>query len=184
MADQPLGPPARRVQTSSPPSPTPSRTTGVDPGRLHLEVTESALIDDLATSIERLDQLKTLGVHIDIDDFGTGYSSLAYLKRLPIDTLKIDQSFTDGLGTDPHDTSIVHAIISLGPRPRPGPHGRGRRDRDAAGRAATTSAATWRQGFHWSRPLPPTICSPGSGTTIADDRPSRCGSRLVVPIPR
>ncbi len=127
---------------------------GLRPGCLHLEVTESALIDDLATSIERLTALKDLGVHIDIDDFGTGYSSLSYLKRLPIDTLKIDRSFTDGLGTDPHDTTIVNAIISLGRA----------LDLDliAEGVETTTQLAELQrlgcrlaQGFHWSRPLPP-----------------------------
>ena len=108
----------------------------IDPSHLHLEVTESVLIDDRATAITRLGQLKDLGVRIDIDDFGTGYSSLAYLKKLPIDTLKIDRSFTDGLGTDPDDTSIVHAIISLARRPGAGPDRRGCRDRRATGRAA------------------------------------------------
>jgi diguanylate cyclase (GGDEF)-like protein/PAS domain S-box-containing protein len=128
--------------------------TGLDPQRLHLEVTESALIDDVAKSIECLDQLKALGVHIDVDDFGTGYSSLSYLKRLPIDTLKIDQSFTDGLGTDPHDTSIVTAIISLG-------HALDL-DLIAEGVETATQLAELRllgcdlaQGFHWSKPLPP-----------------------------
>jgi len=128
--------------------------TGVAPTRLHLEVTESVLIDDLATTIERLDQLQSLGVHIDVDDFGTGYSSLSYLKRLPINTLKIDRSFTDGLGTDPHDTSIVHAIISLA------------RALDLDVIAEGVETATQRselerlgcdlgQGYHWSRPLMP-----------------------------
>ena len=130
------------------------RDAGLRPGCLHLEVTESALIDDLATSIERLAALKDLGVHIDIDDFGTGYSSLSYLKRLPIDTLKIDRSFTDGLGTDPHDTTIVNAIISLGRA----------LDLDliAEGVETRIQLAELRrlgcrlaQGFHWSRPLPP-----------------------------
>ena len=88
--------------------------TGLDPASLHLEVTESAIIEDMAASVQRLTDLKALGVHIDVDDFGTGYSSLSYLKRLPIDTLKVDQSFTDGLGTDPDDSAIVRAIISLG----------------------------------------------------------------------
>jgi diguanylate cyclase (GGDEF)-like protein/PAS domain S-box-containing protein len=128
--------------------------TGIDPARLHLEVTESALIDDLATSIDRLDELKQLGVHIDVDDFGTGYSSLSYLKRLPLDTLKIDGSFVGGLGVDPHDTSIVRAIISLG-------HALDL-DLIAEGVETATQLAELArldcdlaQGFHWSRPLPP-----------------------------
>jgi diguanylate cyclase (GGDEF)-like protein/PAS domain S-box-containing protein len=126
----------------------------LDPDCLHLEVTESVLIDDRATSIQRLGQLKDLGVHIDIDDFGTGYSSLAYLKQLPIDTLKIDRSFTDGLGTDPDDTSIVHAIISLARALE--------LDLIAEGVETTIQLAELRrlgcelgQGFHWSKPLPP-----------------------------
>jgi diguanylate cyclase (GGDEF)-like protein/PAS domain S-box-containing protein len=126
----------------------------VDPHLLHLEVTESAIIEDLATSIERLDELKTLGVHIDVDDFGTGYSSLSYLKRLPINTLKVDQSFTDGLGSDPHDTSIVLAIISLG-------HAL---DLDIVAEGVETAThldelrllgCDLAQGYHWSRPIPP-----------------------------
>lgn len=86
----------------------------VDPSCLHLEITEGVLMDDVHSSIAQLGALRELGVSIDVDDFGTGYSSLAYLKRLPITTLKIDRSFVDGLGTDPQDTSIVRAIISLG----------------------------------------------------------------------
>jgi len=126
----------------------------LDPQVLHLEVTESVLIDDRATSIRRLGQLKDLGVHIDIDDFGTGYSSLAYLKQLPIDTLKIDRSFTDGLGTDPDDTSIVHAIISLARALE--------LDLIAEGVETAIQLDELRrlgcdlgQGFHWSQPLDP-----------------------------
>jgi len=128
--------------------------TGIDPARLHLEVTESALIDDLATSVERLGELKQLGVRIDVDDFGTGYSSLSYLKKLPLDTLKIDGSFVGGLGADPHDTSIVRAIISLG-------HAL---DLDLIAEGVEQPAqlaeleqlgCDMAQGFHWSRPLPP-----------------------------
>ncbi len=68
---------------------------------------------DAPATIIMLEALKELGVRLSIDDFGTGYSSLSYLKRFPVDTLKIDRSFTAGLGTDPHDTAIVKAIISL-----------------------------------------------------------------------
>ncbi len=89
------------------------RRSGLDGGRLHLELTEGALVENLESGRDTLRALRGLGVRIAIDDFGTGYSSLSYLKRLPIDMLKIDRSFVAGLGTDPDDTSIVQAIISL-----------------------------------------------------------------------
>jgi EAL domain-containing protein (putative c-di-GMP-specific phosphodiesterase class I) len=87
--------------------------TGIEPCRLHLEITETALILDDDRSIKTLRALRDMGVRLAIDDFGTGYSSLTYLKQLPIDVLKIDRSFVDGLGTDPNDTSIVRMILSL-----------------------------------------------------------------------
>jgi len=124
------------------------------PGSLHLEVTESALIDDLSNSIERLNELKALGVHLDIDDFGTGYSSLSYLKRLPIDTLKVDRSFTDGLGTDPHDTTIVNAIISLGRALDLGLIAEGVETLTQLAELQRLGCAL-AQGFYWSEPLPP-----------------------------
>ena len=86
---------------------------GIEPARLHLEITETALILDDDRSINTLQALRDMGVRLAIDDFGTGYSSLTYLKQLPIDVLKIDRSFVDGLGTDPNDTSIVRMILSL-----------------------------------------------------------------------
>ena len=80
---------------------------------LQLEMTESVLMDDAATTIKILETLKGLGVHLGVDDFGTGFSSLAYLRRFPVDTLKIDRSFVDGLGNDPEDSAIVAAVVSL-----------------------------------------------------------------------
>jgi CheY-like chemotaxis protein len=68
---------------------------------------------DVETAIEVLGELKALGLAVSVDDFGTGYSSLAYLRRLPLDEVKIDKSFVDGLGADPEDTAIVAAVISL-----------------------------------------------------------------------
>ena len=68
---------------------------------------------DVDDAIRTLASLKALGVRLAIDDFGTGYSSLSYLKRLPLDAVKVDRSFVDGLGTDPHDTALVAAIIAM-----------------------------------------------------------------------
>jgi diguanylate cyclase (GGDEF)-like protein len=88
--------------------------SGVDPSMLSLEITESALMDDIELSARAMHALRDLGVRLAVDDFGTGYSSLAYLKRLPVDSLKIDRSFIDGLPSDPHDRSITEAIVTLG----------------------------------------------------------------------
>jgi len=88
--------------------------TGANPQRLELELTESQLIDDLGGVVQKMDALKALGVRISLDDFGTGYSSLNVLKRLPLDQLKIDQSFVHDLLLDDSSASIVRAIITLG----------------------------------------------------------------------
>jgi diguanylate cyclase (GGDEF)-like protein/PAS domain S-box-containing protein len=87
--------------------------TGLAPTRLMLEITETVAMTDARTTAETLQRLKALGVHLAIDDFGTGYSGLAYLKRFPVDTLKIDRSFVDGIGSDAEDMVIVEAVIAL-----------------------------------------------------------------------
>ncbi len=87
--------------------------TGANPHRLKLELTESVLIDDMEAVIERMGTLKGHGVGFSLDDFGTGYSSLAYLKRLPLDQLKIDQSFVRHVLSDPHDASIARTVVAL-----------------------------------------------------------------------
>ncbi len=87
--------------------------TGLDPQSLCLEVTESALIQDAEHVRQSLRALKGLGVLLSIDDFGTGYASLTYLKRLPVDILKVDQGFVAGLGTAEADRAIVEAILGL-----------------------------------------------------------------------
>ncbi|MBM3674293.1 MAG: EAL domain-containing protein [Actinobacteria bacterium] len=86
--------------------------TGASAEMLCLEITESVLMQ--VASVETLRELKALGVRISIDDFGTGYSSLGYLKRFPVDVVKVDRSFVDGLGADPEDSAIVAAVVSLG----------------------------------------------------------------------
>ena len=87
--------------------------TDLDPGLLELEVTEGVIVEGAGEAREALDQIAALGVGIAIDDFGTGYSGLAYLKRLPIDTVKIDQSFVRDLTVDPDDAAIVTAIVAM-----------------------------------------------------------------------
>jgi diguanylate cyclase (GGDEF)-like protein/PAS domain S-box-containing protein len=88
-------------------------TSGLDPGALVLEITESATVDDAEGVIARLEELKGLGVGLAIDDFGTGYSSLTYLRRFPVDQLKIDRSFVVEVATSSEDRAIVASVIEL-----------------------------------------------------------------------
>jgi EAL domain-containing protein (putative c-di-GMP-specific phosphodiesterase class I) len=89
------------------------RISGVAPQRLELEVTENALMDNITNTLVLLRQIRALGVSLSIDDFGTGYSSLAYLKRLPLNTLKIDRSFIQDIPMATQDMEIVQAIIVM-----------------------------------------------------------------------
>ncbi|WP_456452073.1 putative bifunctional diguanylate cyclase/phosphodiesterase [Hydrogenimonas sp.] len=86
----------------------------IDPQNLRLEITENLLLNNIEESFEKIRQLKELGVTLSIDDFGTGFSSLMYLKKLPVDELKIDRSFIDDLDTNESDRIIVETIASLG----------------------------------------------------------------------
>ena len=88
--------------------------TGLEADHLTLEVTEQVFVEDAATTNEALREVKALGVGLAIDDFGIGYSSLGYLRRLPVDTLKIDRSFVSGVGREADDRAIVTAITALG----------------------------------------------------------------------
>jgi diguanylate cyclase (GGDEF)-like protein len=90
------------------------RDTQLAPQLLELEITEGSIMVDADSNIHRLQQLADMGVQLAIDDFGTGYSSLAYLKRFPIDALKIDQSFVRDMHVDMNDANIVAAVIALG----------------------------------------------------------------------
>jgi diguanylate cyclase (GGDEF)-like protein len=88
--------------------------SGLEPDRLVIEITESALMRDIEQSATRIQALKALGVHVAIDDFGTGYSSLAYLQQLPVDSLKIDRSFVSAMDPSPESQAIVRTIVQLG----------------------------------------------------------------------
>ena len=88
--------------------------TGAPANRLKLELTESLLVNDMAGVVAKMSHLKAQGISFSLDDFGTGYSSLSYLKQLPLDQLKIDQSFVRDVLTDPNDASIARMVIALG----------------------------------------------------------------------
>lgn len=87
--------------------------TGLEAGELELEITEGAVMVDVVYTVGVLGRLKAMGVQLAMDDFGVGYSSLNYLKRFPIDTMKIDQSFVRDIGIDAGDTAIVTTIMVL-----------------------------------------------------------------------
>jgi diguanylate cyclase (GGDEF)-like protein len=87
--------------------------SGAKPSRLKLELTESVVLENVEDTIAKMRELKLLGVSFSMDDFGTGYSSLQYLKRLPLDQIKIDQSFVRDIATDPNDAAIVQTIIVM-----------------------------------------------------------------------
>ncbi|GAB3427614.1 EAL domain-containing protein [Massilia solisilvae] len=127
---------------------------GVEPGLLELELTESALMSNAEQTIEVLASLKLLGIRIAIDDFGTGYSSLAYLKRFPIDKLKIDIAFVRDIITNPDDAAIAQAIISMAHSLHMLVIAEG-----VESRAQMAYLRRHRcdeiQGFHFSRSLPP-----------------------------
>jgi diguanylate cyclase (GGDEF)-like protein/PAS domain S-box-containing protein len=88
--------------------------TGIDAESLWLEITETALLADVKAVTVSLRELRNLGLHLSVDDFGTGYSSLTYLKRFPVEAIKIDRAFVGGLGIESDDTTIVDAVIKLG----------------------------------------------------------------------
>jgi EAL domain-containing protein (putative c-di-GMP-specific phosphodiesterase class I)/CheY-like chemotaxis protein len=89
------------------------RTSGLEASHLCLEITEGVLLEDTEATLRALHELKALGVRIAVDDFGTGFSALSYLKRLPVDVLKIDRSFVVGLGRDREDRALVASVVDL-----------------------------------------------------------------------
>lgn len=89
------------------------RNSGLEPGRLALEITESLLLDDNPLVLDHFQRIKRSGVMFVIDDFGTGYSSLSYLRHFPVDCLKVDRSFVSRLGQSPEETGIISAIVGI-----------------------------------------------------------------------
>ncbi|MGH2699562.1 MAG: putative bifunctional diguanylate cyclase/phosphodiesterase [Actinomycetota bacterium] len=126
--------------------------SGIDPSILTIEITESVLIHDTEAAIEKLGRLKDFGVRIAVDDFGTGYSSLGYLQRFPIDILKIDKSFIEGVGTGSEEAAIAHAIIKLGGSLGLEVVAEGIEDPDQVD-ALQTLRCERGQGFYFSKPV-------------------------------
>jgi EAL domain-containing protein (putative c-di-GMP-specific phosphodiesterase class I) len=127
--------------------------TGGRANRLKLELTESLLLENAESVISIMHVLKAQGICFSLDDFGTGYSSLAYLKRLPLDQLKIDQSFVRDVLTDPNDAAIARTVVALGQSMRlaviaEGVETQGQRD------FLESSGCHAYQGYFFSRPLP------------------------------
>jgi EAL domain-containing protein (putative c-di-GMP-specific phosphodiesterase class I) len=127
--------------------------TRLDPACLVLEITEGVVMEDAQSNVDTLRALKRLGVQLAIDDFGTGYSSLSYLKRFPVDTLKIDRTFVNGLGTDPEDTAIAQAVITLASALNLHVTAEGVETSDQVAHLLEMGCAS-AQGYHFARPLP------------------------------
>jgi diguanylate cyclase (GGDEF)-like protein len=126
----------------------------LEPSTLTLEITESAVIEDPKVAITRLALLKSIGVRLAVDDFGTGYSSLSSLRDLPVDTLKIDKTFIDGLTTGVEAAGVVHAIIGLAQTLRLGTVAEGVEHDDQVRRLEELGCQQL-QGYCFSRPVPP-----------------------------
>ena len=127
--------------------------TGFSPKYLELELTESSIMQDAEFAASMLNRLKSLGINISIDDFGTGFSSLASLKRLPIDALKIDQSFVREVNSDRDDANLVKAIITLGHNLRLKVVAEGVETEDQL-RFLEVLGCDEIQGFFYSKPVP------------------------------
>jgi diguanylate cyclase (GGDEF)-like protein len=128
------------------------QSTGFDPAHLMLEITESVLVHDV-TAAAVLRKLKKSGIELAMDDFGTGYSNLAYLKRLPIDSLKIDRLYVNGLGSDTEDTAIVHATVAFAKALGLNVIAEGIESDEQLTRLKELGCELG-QGYHFARPLP------------------------------
>jgi diguanylate cyclase (GGDEF)-like protein len=130
------------------------RTSGLEPCALELEITESSVMDRTESSLGVLRQLRALGVRIVLDDFGTGYSSLAYLRQLPLDTIKVDRSFVTDLDVQDPNVGIVRAVVSLA-------HGLGITvvaegiETDEQARRLRELGCDMGQGYAWAHPADP-----------------------------
>ena len=150
---EPLGPaaaaPGARRRGRARRSPTPAST----PASLVLEITESVMMQDMELSIARLGELKALGVQLAVDDFGTGYSSLNYIRRFPVDILKVDKSFIDGVADSGEESALTAAIIELAGILRLRPVAEGIERAEQVERLLELSCELG-QGYYFAKPMP------------------------------
>jgi EAL domain-containing protein (putative c-di-GMP-specific phosphodiesterase class I) len=157
------------------------QTTGLEPCALELEITESSVMDRSETSLAVLHRLRALGVRVVLDDFGTGYSSLAYLRQLPLDTIKVDRSFVTDLDVRDPNVGIIRAVVSLA-------HGLGITvvaegiETDEQAHRLRELGCDMGQGFAWAHPADPLRVGQfmsrrlgSAGAPKGDTRPDRCG---------
>ena len=161
---------------------------GLEPRYLEVELTESAVMSDPEKSIDILEHLSAMGVLVSVDDFGTGYSSMSYLRRFPIDKLKIDRVFIDEIVSRPEDASIVRAIVSLAHSLRLKVVAEGV-ETPAQLDFLKTAGCDEYQGYHFSRPLPAAdferlMREARPYDDFTDDDAARTHSKLEVHAPR
>jgi predicted signal transduction protein with EAL and GGDEF domain len=160
--------------------------TGVDPGTICLEITEGALIADVDAAWSMLRQAKGLGVYLALDDFGTGFSSLSFLRQFRLDIVKIDKSFVDGLGQSREDTTIVEHVVGMA-------RGLGMVtvaegvETAAQVRHLRSLGCHMAQGYHYSRPQPPSVIDrilglPPTEGWRADDVAARAVGASPAPV--
>jgi diguanylate cyclase (GGDEF)-like protein/PAS domain S-box-containing protein len=130
------------------------RDTALDPSTLVLEITESVMMSDMDLSIAQLTKLKALGVRLAVDDFGTGYSSLNYIRRFPVDILKVDKSFVDGVSDGGEASALTAAVVELAAILKLQPVAEGIERADQLERLLDLNCALG-QGYFFARPLPP-----------------------------
>jgi diguanylate cyclase (GGDEF)-like protein/PAS domain S-box-containing protein len=128
--------------------------THLEPSRLVLEITETALMNDVPAALARLNALKALGIRLSVDDFGTGYSSLSYLRQFPVDTVKIDKSFIDNVHTGGDDATFVGAILRLSEALHLDTLAEGIETQDQAN-TLNQLGCHLGQGYHYAKPLNP-----------------------------
>jgi diguanylate cyclase (GGDEF)-like protein len=156
---------------------------GLDPARLNLEITETALLKATPTTIATLEELRTMGVRIVIDDFGTGYFSLSHLRQFPVDTLKIASEFVQTPRTDAKSAALAGAIVAMSDSLEITTVAEGIEDADQAARMRALGC-TYGQGYFFARPLSPADVAPESSTAtpLRSTRPVTAVARYLNPV--